>query len=382
MIELRSLALKFNYNPDDRSPSDKSAQLFLLDQTLLPQEEKWLEIQELPQMIEAIQSLRVRGAPLIGVAASLFLARESLKSADPDYLRRTADVLYHARPTAVNLMNCLDKMKAVLDLYSGKEIQKNSPVENDFVKTFMQTALNLFQEDVNLCEQIATNGAELIQDGDSILTHCNTGGLATAGIGTALGVIRKAHEQGKKIHVYIDETRPLLQGGRLTAWELQKLNIPCTLITDNMAAHLMSLGKINKAIVGSDRIAKNGDFANKIGTYGVAVSCHYHKIPFYVAAPFTTVDSQCLSGGQIPIEERRATEVQGASGVFSGGISVNGNFGNGIFSNGTYGYVKWAPENVPVYNPAFDVTPAKLTTAWIMDRGLYNLNDIEKGCFA
>ena len=151
----------------------------------------------------------------------------------------------------------------------------------------------IFNEDVELCEKMATNGAALIHDGDQILTHCNTGGLATAGVGTALGVIRKAHEQGKKIHVYVDETRPLLQGGRLTSWELQKLNIPCTLITDNMAAHLMSLGKITKAIVGSDRIAVNGDFANKIGTYSVAVNCHYHKVPFYVAAPYTTVDPKC-----------------------------------------------------------------------------------------
>jgi len=353
VIELQSLALKFNYNPQAASPSEKSAQLFLLDQTLLPQKEKWLDIQELPQMIEAIQSLRVRGAPLIGVAASLFLARESLKSSDKDYLLLTADVLYQARPTAVNLMNCLDVMKAALATDS-----KNS---------FIPTAINLFQNDVQLCDQIAKNGADLIHDGDSILTHCNTGGLATAGVGTALGVIRKAHEQGKKIHVYVDETRPLLQGGRLTAWELQKLNIPCTLITDSMAGHLMSLGKINKAIVGSDRIARNGDFANKIGTYSVAVNCHYHKIPFYVAAPFTTVDPQCASGENIPIEERRPSEVQGASGALAHGV---------------FGHIKWAPENVPVYNPAFDVTPAKLTTAWIMDRGLYNLNDIEKGCFA
>jgi methylthioribose-1-phosphate isomerase len=246
-------------------------------------------------------------------------------------------------------MNCLDRMKKVI-------------CNNASVDKIVQTAIDLFNEDVRLCDQIATNGAELIQDGDQILTHCNTGGLATVGVGTALGVIRKAHEQGKKIHVYVDETRPLLQGGRLTAWELQKLNIPCTLITDNMAAHLMSLGKITKAIVGSDRIAKNGDFANKIGTYSVAVNCHYHNIPFYVAAPMTTVDPKCENGDLIPIEQRKPEEVLGAIGNF--------------------GTVIWAPQNVKVYNPSFDVTPAKLTSAWILDEKVFTKDDIQKGCFA
>ncbi|MGZ3690948.1 MAG: S-methyl-5-thioribose-1-phosphate isomerase, partial [Pseudobdellovibrio sp.] len=218
-------------------------------------------------------------------------------------------------------------------------------------------AVRIFNEDVELCEKMAANGATLINDGDQILTHCNTGGLATAGVGTALGVIRKAHEQGKKIHVYVDETRPLLQGGRLTAWELSKLNIPCTLITDNMAAHLMSLKKINKAIVGSDRIAVNGDFANKIGTYSVAVNCHYHQIPFYVAAPYTTVDPECANGSQIPIEQRNKKEVQG------------------------YGELLWAPHEVAVYNPSFDVTPHKLVSAWILDKKVYYQKDVDQGVF-
>lgn len=343
MKTYESLSLKFEI----MEPT-KKINLFLLDQTLLPHKEVWLNMIGLDQMIEAIQSLRVRGAPLIGVAASLFLAKMATDEFNIPVLSKAADLLYEARPTAVNLMNCISRMK-------------NSLNENKSLDHFVQTALDLYLEDVQLCDQIAENGAKLIQDGDQILTHCNTGGLATAGVGTALGVIRKAFEQGKKIHVYIDETRPLLQGGRLTAWELQKLGIPCTLITDNMAAHLMSLKKITKAIVGSDRIAQNGDFANKIGTYNVAVICHYHKIPFYVAAPFTTVDPKCESGLQIPIEQRKPEEVLGVQGSF--------------------GQIQWAPHGIQVYNPSFDVTPSELTTGWIMDSGNYNHKDISKGIF-
>jgi methylthioribose-1-phosphate isomerase len=343
MISLNSMALKVDISKDF-----KKIDLQILDQTLLPQNEKWLLIEDLDQMIEAIQSLRVRGAPLIGVSASLYLAKASLTITDKKQLLIVADRLYQARPTAVNLMNCLDRMKKTIEF-------------NFCPEKIIQTGIDLFNQDVKLCDQIAENGAELICDGDQILTHCNTGGLATVGVGTALGVIRRAHEQGKKIHVYIDETRPLLQGGRLTAWELKKLNIPCTLITDNMAAHLMSLKKITKAIVGSDRIAANGDFANKIGTYSVAVNCFYHKIPFYVAAPFTTVDSKCQHGNEIPIEQRPAAEVLGAIGNF--------------------GTIQWAPLGVNVYNPSFDVTPEKLTTAWIMDQKVFTKNDISKGCF-
>lgn len=352
MITLDSMALKFNYTIEN-----KKIELLILDQTLLPHIEKWIEIKNLDQMIEAIQSLRVRGAPLIGVAASLYLAKESLTVQKKSELLKIADQLYEARPTAVNLMNCLDQMK--------KSIQTHFESEK-----IIETAIELFNDDVKLCNQIAENGAELISDGDHILTHCNTGGLATVGCGTALGVIRKAHEQGKKIHVYIDETRPLLQGARLTAWELQKLNIPCTLITDGMAAHLMSLKKINKALVGSDRIAANGDFANKIGTYSVAVNCFYHQIPFYVAAPFTTVDSKCQSGADIPIEQRSSHEVLGAAG----GLSV-------ATDHHIAGPLQWAPLKTQVYNPSFDVTPAKLTSAWIMNSKIFTKNDILKGCF-
>jgi methylthioribose-1-phosphate isomerase len=338
MIQLRSLGLEADIE-------DNKISIRLLDQTLLPLNEKWILIETNEQMVEAIKALRVRGAPLIGVAASLMIAKMATENLAPVEILKKAKALFEARPTAVNLMICVERM--------AKQIR-----ENFNIKKTKELAIQIFNEDVTLCSNIANNGAELIQDGDQILTHCNTGGLATAGVGTALGVIRKAHEQGKKIHVWIDETRPLLQGGRLTAWELSKLNIPCTLITDNMAAHLMSLKKINKAIVGSDRIAVNGDFANKIGTYSVAVNCQYHGIPFYVAAPYTTVDPKCKSGAEIPIEQRNAKEVQG--------------FGENL----------WAPLNVKVYNPAFDVTPSQLVSAWILDKAVYYKKDVEKGVFA
>jgi methylthioribose-1-phosphate isomerase len=337
MIQLKSLALEADI-------SENKFIIRLLDQTLLPHEEKWLNIETTEQMIEAIKALRVRGAPLIGVAASMMVGKLASEKKSFDELMQKSNELYEARPTAVNLMICIDRMKQL--------IQQNANLQS-----IIDLSVQIFNEDVELCEKMATNGASLIEDGDQILTHCNTGGLATAGVGTALGVIRKAFEQGKKIHVYIDETRPLLQGGRLTAWELQKLNIPCTLITDNMAAHLMSMGKISKAIVGSDRIAVNGDFANKIGTYSVAVNCHYHKLPFYVAAPYTTVDPKCENGKLIPIEQRQANEVKG------------------------YGDLQWAPNNINVYNPSFDVTPNELVSAWILDKAVYYKNDVQKGVF-
>lgn len=336
---LQSLSLKFD---------TLQKKLYLLDQTLLPFEEKWLCIESTEHMIECIQSLRVRGAPLIGVSASLWLAVEAHKIKNKNDLLLISKKLYEARPTAVNLMNCLDRMNRVINTDGSTE-------------DILICAIDLFNEDVHLCEKIACHGESLIQDGDNLLTHCNTGGLATAGVGTALGIIRKAHENGKKIHVYVDETRPLLQGGRLTTWELQKLGIPCTLITDNMAAFLMKQNKINSVFVGSDRIAQNGDFANKIGTYSVAVNAQFHKVPFYVAAPFTTVDTQCPHGDAIPIEQRPAYEVKGVKGSF--------------------GQIEWSPTNVKTYNPSFDVTPAALTTAWILDTGIYKNEDILKGCF-
>lgn len=343
MIKVKSLALEFN----TEAPQGR---LRILNQQLLPHEEIWLEIQSVEQMIEAIKSLKVRGAPLIGVAAAFALAQAALQKKSREELLKKAQALYEARPTAVNLMICMDRMKKIL--------QEHFSIEN-----VVKTAENIFKEDDALCDRIATHGAAFINDGDNILTHCNTGGLATAGVGTALGIIRKAHEQGKKIHVYVDETRPLLQGGRLTTWELKKLKIPFTLITDNMAGHVMSLGKIQKIFVGSDRIALNGDFANKIGTYSVAVLARYHNIPFYVAAPYTTVDVECPHGEAIPIEQRKADEVLGVSGSFGGSPST----------------IEWAPEGTPAYNPAFDVTPANLTTAWILDTGVFSPDDIKAG---
>jgi methylthioribose-1-phosphate isomerase len=324
----------------------ESFTLQLLDQTQLPRCEQWITIDSNPAMIEAIQALRVRGAPLIGVAAGLMLARLSQQGLSRSALLEHAQALRAARPTAVNLATIVDRIVDVI---------RQGASSADICRV----AVQIFQEDVALCDKMAEHGAALLEDGDRILTHCNTGGLATVGIGTALGVIRKAHEQGKKIHVYVDETRPLLQGARLTAWELTNLNIPCTLIADNMAAALMRQGRITKAIVGADRIAVNGDFANKIGTYNVAVSCAHHRLPFYVAAPYTTIDPGCASGAQIPIEQRAASEVRGASGSF--------------------GDVTWAPPDVPVDNQAFDVTPASLVDRWILDRGAFTRSEVQEG---
>ena len=339
MTQLESLALRFNHTPQ------KTA-LWILDQTLLPLKEEWIRLTTVSETIEAIKALKVRGAPLIGVVAALSLGQSAVKGASLSQLEEEANALYAARPTAVNLMMAMNRMIAGIQL-------KKTP------RALLNIAIELFNEDVTLCESIATNGAELIQSGDNILTHCNTGGLATAGIGTALGVIRQCHSQGKKIHVYVDETRPLLQGARLTTWELKKLDIPYTLITDNTAGHLMQLSKVQEIIVGCDRIAANGDFANKIGTYALAVLAQYHNIPFYVAGPYTTMDWHCANGDQIPIEQRKANEVTGVSGPF--------------------GQLSWAAEDSQVFNPAFDVTPAKLVSRWILDCGVFNKTDFQQG---
>jgi methylthioribose-1-phosphate isomerase len=335
MRKLEALSLKFD--------GDK---IWILDQTLLPQEQKWLEATQPETMVSYIQTLQIRGAPLIGVAAALCLARLAEAGVTEEKYRKAAALLRESRPTAVNLMNAIDKMTA----FRTGDMNMRKLVE---------VAENIFRVDQALCDKIAKNGAELINDGDGILTHCNTGGLATTGVGTAIGIIRAAHGQGKKIHVYVDETRPLLQGGRLTAWEMAELKIPHTLICDSMAAILMREKKINKIIVGCDRIALNGDFANKVGTYNLAVLAEFHNIPFYVAGPHTTVDMHCESGDQIPIEQRPASEVRGVRGAF--------------------GDVTWSPAETPVFNPSFDVTPADLVTAWILDKGVFTKQDIAKG---
>lgn len=304
----------------------------LLDQQALPDHAIWVDATAPEAMIAAIQALKVRGAPLIGVAAALCLGHYA-RSHGPEAIQLVALALRQARPTAVNLMWAIDRLR-------------QGPAE-----AMWPEALAILHEDIALCQRMGQAGADLLADGDGVLTHCNTGGLATAGIGTALGVIRTAWEQGKRLHVYVDETRPLLQGGRLTTWELERLQIPYTLISDNMAAMLMQQGQIQKVITGADRIARNGDSANKIGTYSVAVNAHYHQIPFYIAAPYSTLDAHCASGAEIPIETRPAAEVLG---VIQPGQSL-----------------RWAPATAQVYNPAFDVTPAALISAWVTDQGVF-----------
>lgn len=315
MKTMLSLGLKF-----------ERGKLLVLDQTLLPHEEKWMECQTPDDMIGLIQRLAIRGAPLIGVGAALSIAQYAEAGAKHEQISKEAAKLRAARPTAVNLMIAVDRMlgKGAGDLTRERLVRE---------------AENFFDEDVALSDAMSERGAALIQDGDSVLTHCNTGGLATVGIGTALGAIRRAHEQGKKIHVYVDETRPLLQGARLTTWELGKLGIPHTLICDNMAGFLMSMGKVQKVFVGADRIAANGDFANKIGTYGLAVLAHHHRIPFYVVAPETTFDPSCKSGSEIPIEQRRPDEVRAGK----------------------------SPADCAVWNPAFDVTPRSLIAGIVLN---------------
>ncbi|CAH5073976.1 S-methyl-5-thioribose-1-phosphate isomerase [Serratia marcescens] len=322
--------------------------LWILDQQALPQEKRWRACDSVEELVGHIHSLRVRGAPLIGLSASLLLALLAERGLPRAELEQALHTLRAARPTAVNLMNNLDRMKLAL-------------AEPDWVPAMVNEALRLVEEDRRLCDRIADHGAGLVKPDSRLLTHCNTGGLATAGVGTAIGVLLHAHRQGKVQQVWVDETRPLLQGGRLTAWELGELGIPYRLICDSMAASLMAQGQVDAVWVGADRIAANGDVANKIGTYSLAVLAHYHGIPFYVAAPHTTHDPHCPDGAAIPIEQRAAAEVTGVSGSF--------------------GACQWAPNDAPVYNPAFDVTPAKLISGWVFDSGVITPQQVEAGIF-
>jgi methylthioribose-1-phosphate isomerase len=324
-------------------------QLFILDQQALPQASRWLDANSVEALVGHIHALRVRGAPLIGLSASLLLALLAERGLNRDALLNALETLRASRPTAVNLMNNLDRMKLAL-------------AQENFVPALVAEALRLIDEDKQLCERIAIAGSQLVKPGSRLLTHCNTGGLATAGVGTALGVINFAHQQGNVANVWVDETRPLLQGGRLTAWELGELGVPYQLITDSMAASLMAKGQVDAVWVGADRIAANGDVANKIGTYSLAVLAKFHGIPFYVAAPHTTLDPNCPNGEAIPIEQRAATEVTGVAGSF--------------------GEVQWAPENARVYNPAFDVTPAALISGWVLDIGVITPEEVSAGKFA
>ncbi len=319
--------------------------LWILDQTQLPQQEIWVESPTPESMIRIIQELKVRGAPLIGVAAALQLGRYVEQGANAEQFEKALWALREARPTAVNLMNALDR---IFRRYKEQGLA-----------VVIQEAEQICVEDLRSAERMAQNGAALVAFGDRILTHCNTGGLATVGVGTALGVIIQAARDGKKVHVYVDETRPLLQGGRLTTWECERNAIPYTLICDNMAAFLMQKGKVDRVMVGADRIARNGDFANKVGTYGLAVLCKFHSVPFYVVAPQTTVDVNCAHGGDIPVEERAAQEVRGVRGAF--------------------GNIEWSAKNAEVWNPAFDVTPESLVTAWVLDRGVFTREDVRQG---
>jgi methylthioribose-1-phosphate isomerase len=319
--------------------------LKMIDQRLLPAEEVWLEYTGYREVAEAIRSMVVRGAPAIGVAAAFgaaFGARDIEAGEFEDFMRQLEEVCAHlaaTRPTAVNLFWALDRMKECA-------VENRTLALAELKDRLLREALALAEEDERLNREMGRYGEPLIPRGGRVLTHCNAGALATGGYGTALGVIRAAAEAGKKVAVFADETRPFLQGSRLTAWELMKDHIPVTLICDNMAGYMMAKGEIDCVIVGADRIAANGDTANKIGTYTVAVLAREHRIPFYVAAPTSTIDLSIPDGDHIPIEERDPREVTHS------------------------GDRRLAPEGVAVRNPAFDVTPARLVTAIITERGV------------
>ena len=323
----------------------KDGKVELIDQTLLPLEEVQKECVALEDLAEAIESLRIRGAPAIGIAAAfgVVLGAQEIKEASRESFLKELDGkikrLAATRPTAVNLFWALDRMKRVVEGCSSESA-------GEIKDCLLEEALKIVEEDKQICRKMGYNGAELLTDGMTVLTHCNAGGLATADFGTALGVIYAAKEQGKRISVFSDETRPLLQGARLTAWELANNGVDVTLICDNMAAWVMKNGMVDCVIVGSDRITRNGDVANKIGTYSVAIAAKEHKIPFYVVAPFSTIDMNLASGDDIPIEERKAEEIT------------------------TIGGKRIAPDNVKVFNPAFDVTPHHLVTAVVSEKGI------------
>ena len=317
----------------------------IIDQTRLPEKLIYLDIKDIPALCEAIRTLRIRGAPAIGIAAAMGVALSAKNYHGDDkilligQIQKSIGEIRSTRPTAVNLFWALEKMKRTLDRVQETDVKT---IQDKLVKE----ARTIWEEDREICRRIGRNGASLLPDEVTVLTHCNAGGLATSEYGTALGVIYAAHESGKKVRVYADETRPLLQGARLTTWELQNAGIDVTLICDSSAGFLMQQKKIDCVIVGADRIASNGDVANKIGTYTLAVLAGKHYIPFYVAAPISTIDLTLASGKNIPIEERSAEEVTAGFGK------------------------RTAPENITVYNPAFDVTPHSLVSAIITEQGI------------
>ncbi len=324
--------------------------VIIIDQRRLPAEFRELVCADMDTLYTAIKELAVRGAPLLGVAGAygILMASKQADCSDKDELIaelvKAGEYIKSSRPTAVNLAWAIDR---VLNKAKGAD-------NSDEVKKLIEAeAMEIADEDFNLCEDIGRHGAAIINDGDVILTHCNAGALATAGIGTALAPLYVAKRNGVRFKVYADETRPLLQGARLTAWELLHSGIDVTLICDNMAASLMRRGIVTKVITGADRIAVNGDVANKIGTYSVAVCAKYHNIPFYIAAPYSTFDKDCADGGDIPIEIRDGNELR----FFNGKLI--------------------APKNVSVYNPAFDVTPAELISGYITENGIIRKDDIK-----
>ncbi len=328
-----------------RWEGDVDGHLVLIDQTLLPVEFREIDCRDMESVWEAIKALRVRGAPAIGIAAAYGVCIGLQKAPETENkffirLKQVSDYLASSRPTAVNLFWAIERMQKKANSLRGQSSAAK------IRRALLDEAVAIHEEDRAMCRAIGRHGAELLSDKQGVLTHCNAGGLATADYGTALAVFFAAHEEGKLLHIFVDETRPLLQGARLTAWELAQRGIDATLICDNMAAQVMREGKVQAVVTGADRIAANGDAANKIGTYGVALLAKAHNIPFYVAAPTSTFDLSLASGDEIPIEQRDAREI-------------------------THGFGRQtAPEGVQVYNPAFDVTPAHLIRALICERGV------------
>mgnify|MGYP001044244411 CR=1 FL=1 len=317
----------------------------ILDQTKLPQRELYIEIKSVGKLADCIEKLSIRGAPAIGVAAAYGIALSSLASNNLEVKKakegilKDIETLKKTRPTAVNLFWALRRMKKIVEGYKGKNTKRLHSI-------LLEEAKKIHKEDRELCRRIGENGAKLVPDRANIMTHCNAGALATGGWGTALGVIYAAKKMGKKVYVYAGETRPLLQGARLTTWELKKNNIPVTLLVDSARATVLKEGRIDLIVVGADRIAANGDVANKIGTYPLAVLAKKHKVDFYVAAPSTTFDLSIKTGAGIPIEERNGEEVK------------------------TFSKIKTSPASVNVFNPAFDVTPNGLITGIITEKGI------------
>ena len=331
----------------------RNGRLELIDQRRLPLEFEYVACEDAAQVARAIRDMVVRGAPAIGCTAAYGVALEARRHAGAARaqfdaaLEQSFRVLGASRPTAVNLFWAIERMRQC-------HAQTRDGSTQASAKALLELARQMHSDDIEINRAIGRHGAPLIADGARVMTHCNAGALATAGHGTALGVIRSARDAGKRISVIANETRPYLQGARLTAWEMVQENIPVTLVTDNMAGHLMQRGRIDVIVVGADRIAANGDAANKIGTYTLAVLAERHRIPFYVAAPLSTIDIAIADGSAIPIEERDAAEVTGFRGM------------------------RWAPEGVSVANPAFDVTPAALITGLVTEKGVISRPDASK----